>query len=65
MFVLQGCIVLWDLHTGKQIKTIPLDNGDNSVIVRNINVCDSASIVCSYGKELRVVMFPFVMNKRE
>ncbi|XP_048579734.1 sterol regulatory element-binding protein cleavage-activating protein isoform X2 [Nematostella vectensis] len=61
----QGVIVVWDLLAGKPVKCVSLGNGDSSVFVRNVLVCDTATVVCEFGKDLRVVTFPFVTNKAE
>ena len=46
------------------MKTVLLGN-DTSVFVRYVNVCEHATVVCDYGKELKIVKFPAVIDKAE
>ncbi|KAL9968180.1 hypothetical protein ACROYT_G026523 [Oculina patagonica] len=61
----QGHISVWDVLTGRRVKTVLLGDDDTSVFVRYVNVCDNATVVCDYGKELKIVTFPAVMDKAE
>ena len=56
---------MWDVLTGRRVKTVLLGDDDTSVFVRYVNVCDNATVVCDYGKELKIVTFPAVMDKAE
>ena len=62
---LQGHISVWDVLTGRRVKTVLLGDDGTSVFVRYVNVCDNKTVVCDYGKELKIVTFPAVMNKAE
>ena len=57
--------MLWDISSGRRIRTIPLGNDDASVFVRRVRLSGNATIVCDYGKELRVLTFPALLNKSE
>lgn len=59
----QGHISVWDVLTGRRVKTVLLGNDDTSVFVRFVNVCEHATVVCDFGKELKIVKFPAVMDK--
>ncbi|XP_073236270.1 sterol regulatory element-binding protein cleavage-activating protein-like isoform X4 [Porites lutea] len=61
----QGHISVWDVLSGRRVKTVLLGDDDISVFVRHVHVCDNKSVVCDYGKELKIVNFPAVMNKAE
>ena len=66
MFLLsQGHISVWDALTGRRVKTVLLGDGDTTVFVRCVNVCDNKTVVCDYGKEVKIVTFPAVMDKAE
>ena len=64
-FIPQGHISVWDVLTGRRVKTVPLGDDDTSVFVRYVNLCDNTTVVCDYGKELKIVTFPAVMDKAE
>lgn len=61
----QGHISVWDALTGRRVKTVLLGDGDTTVFVRCVNVCDNKTVVCDYGKEVKIVTFPAVMDKAE
>lgn len=61
----QGHISVWDVLTGRRVKTVLLGDDDTSVFVRYVNVCNNTTVVCDYGKELKIVTFPAVMDKAE
>ena len=61
----QGHISVLDVLTGRRVKTVLLGDDDTSVIVRYVNVCHNTTVVCDYGKELKIVTFPAVMDKAE
>ena len=60
---LQGCIYLWDLSKGEVLRAVQL--GDHAVFVRQIHVISNSIVVCDYGRELRVIHFPAVLEKME
>ena len=62
-FFFKGHISVWDVLTGRRVKTVLLGNDDTSVFVRFVNVCEHATVVCDFGKELKIVKFPAVMDK--
>lgn len=62
---LQGHISVWHVLTGRRVKTVLLGDDDTSVFVRYVNVCDNKTVVCDYGKEVKIVTFPAVMDKAE
>lgn len=62
---LQGHISVWDVRTGRRVKTVLLGDDDTSVFVRYVKVCDNKTVVCNFGKEVKIVTFPAVMDKAE
>lgn len=61
----QGHISVWDVRTGRRVKTVFLGDDDTTVFVRYVNVCDNKTVVCDFGKEVKIVTFPAVMDKAE
>lgn len=61
----QGHISVWDVRTGRRVKTVLLGDDDTSVFVRYVKVCDNKTVVCNFGKEVKIVTFPAVMDKAE
>ena len=64
-FSLKGHISVWDVRTGRRVKTVLLGDDDTSVFVRYVKVCDNKTVVCNFGKEVKIVTFPAVMDKAE
>ena len=56
---------MWDVRTGRRVKTVFLGDDDTTVFVRYVNVCDNKTVVCDFGKEVKIVTFPAVMDKAE
>lgn len=61
----QGHISVWDVRTGRRVKTVFLGDDNTTVFVRYVNVCDNKTVVCDFGKEVKIVTFPAVMDKAE
>ena len=61
--ILQGCLYLWDVSKGEVLRGVKLDDHDNSVFIRQIQVMLNNMVVCDYGRSIIVIQFPAVLEK--
>lgn len=61
-FILKGSLGVWDIRMGDPVRIVQLGHADDRVLVRQIRHVGH-TIVCDYGKQLRVVRFPAIVEK--
>ena len=61
---MQGSLLLWDVRTGEPIREVRLGHKESSTFVKQILPLQD-SIVCDYGRQLRIVRFPLVTDKMD
>ncbi|OXU21849.1 hypothetical protein TSAR_009631 [Trichomalopsis sarcophagae] len=58
----QGSLIVWDVRTGEPIREVRLGHKDSCIFVKQMLPLRD-SIVCDFGRQLRIVRFPLVSNK--
>ncbi|XP_012288280.1 sterol regulatory element-binding protein cleavage-activating protein [Orussus abietinus] len=58
----QGSLVVWDVRTGEPVREVRLSHKDSFIFVKQM-VPVRDSIVCDFGRQLRIVRFPLVSDK--
>ncbi|XP_055959285.1 sterol regulatory element-binding protein cleavage-activating protein [Patella vulgata] len=61
----QGKLYLCDIVKGEIVREVQLKDSDQAAFVRRIKSVGSMSIVCDFGKELEILHFPTILEKRE
>ncbi|XP_011494739.1 PREDICTED: sterol regulatory element-binding protein cleavage-activating protein [Ceratosolen solmsi marchali] len=58
----QGSLIVWDVRTGEPIREVRLGHKDSCIFVKQMLPLRD-SIVCDFGRQLRIVRFPLVSDK--
>lgn len=58
----QGSLVVWDVRTGEPVREVRLGHKDSCIFVKQMLVLRD-SVVCDFGRQLRIVRFPLVSDK--
>ena len=58
----QGSLVVWDVRTGEPVREVRLGHTDSCIFVKQMLALKD-SVVCDFGRQLRVVRFPLVSDK--
>ncbi|XP_063979282.1 sterol regulatory element-binding protein cleavage-activating protein [Diachasmimorpha longicaudata] len=58
----QGSLVVWDVRTGEPMREVRLDHKDSCVYVKQM-IALRDSVICDFGRQLRIVRFPLVSDK--
>ncbi|KYM91676.1 Sterol regulatory element-binding protein cleavage-activating protein [Atta colombica] len=58
----QGSLVVWDVRTGEPVREVRLGHKDSCIFVKQMLALRD-SVVCDYGRQLRIVRFPLVSDK--
>ena len=61
----QGCIVVWNIRSGRVLRTIALGEYNYSNFVNHIQKIDNSTIACSYGSEVYIISFSSVVEKND
>jgi len=54
--------VVWDVRTGEPVREVRLGHKDSCIFVKQMLALRD-SVVCDYGRQLRIVRFPLVSDK--
>ncbi|KOX73423.1 Sterol regulatory element-binding protein cleavage-activating protein [Melipona quadrifasciata] len=57
-----GSLVVWDVRTGEPVREVRLGHTDSCIFVKQMLALKD-SVVCDFGRQLRVVRFPLVSDK--
>ncbi|XP_076652872.1 SREBP cleavage activating protein [Halictus rubicundus] len=58
----QGSLVVWDVRTGEPVREVRLGHKDSCIFVKQMLALND-SVVCDFGRQLRVIRFPLVSDK--
>ncbi|KAJ8666955.1 hypothetical protein QAD02_008617 [Eretmocerus hayati] len=58
----QGSLIVWDVRTGEPIREVRLGHKDSCIFVKQM-IPLRDSIVCDFGRQLRIVRFPLISDK--
>lgn len=58
----QGSLVVWDVRTGEPVREVRLGHTDSCIFVKQMLALRD-SVVCDFGRQLRIVRFPLVSDK--
>ncbi|KAI4480537.1 hypothetical protein M0804_010090 [Polistes exclamans] len=58
----QGSLVVWDVRTGEPIREVRLGHKESCMFVKQM-ITLKDSVVCDFGRQLRIVRFPLVSDK--
>ncbi|XP_012541992.1 sterol regulatory element-binding protein cleavage-activating protein [Monomorium pharaonis] len=58
----QGSLVVWDVRTGEPVREVRLGHKDSCIFIKQMLALRD-SVVCDYGRQLRIVRFPLVSDK--
>ncbi|XP_015600062.1 sterol regulatory element-binding protein cleavage-activating protein isoform X2 [Cephus cinctus] len=58
----QGSLVVWDVRTGDPVREVTLGHKDSCIFVKQMLALRD-SVVCDFGRQLRIVRFPLVSDK--
>ncbi|XP_072761424.1 sterol regulatory element-binding protein cleavage-activating protein [Anoplolepis gracilipes] len=58
----QGSLVVWDVRTGEPVREVRLGHKDSCIFIKQMLALRD-SVVCDYGRQLRVIRFPLVSDK--
>ncbi|XP_076756300.1 SREBP cleavage activating protein [Xylocopa sonorina] len=58
----QGSLVVWDVRTGEPVREVRLGHKDSCIFVKQMLALRD-SVVCDFGRQLRIVRFPLVSDK--
>nr|XP_050850645.1 sterol regulatory element-binding protein cleavage-activating protein [Vespula vulgaris]XP_050850646.1 sterol regulatory element-binding protein cleavage-activating protein [Vespula vulgaris]XP_050850647.1 sterol regulatory element-binding protein cleavage-activating protein [Vespula vulgaris]XP_050850648.1 sterol regulatory element-binding protein cleavage-activating protein [Vespula vulgaris]XP_050850650.1 sterol regulatory element-binding protein cleavage-activating protein [Vespula vulga len=58
----QGSLVVWDVRTGEPVREVRLGHKDSCIFVKQM-ITLKDSVVCDFGRQLRIVRFPLVSDK--
>lgn len=58
----QGSLIVWDVRTGEPVREVRLSHKDSCIFVKQMLALRD-SVVCDYGRQLRIVRFPLVSDK--
>lgn len=61
----QGSLYLWDIQKGELVRVINLQEQSNAAFIHHVQSMENTTIVCDYGKDIKVIHFPVVLEKRE
>lgn len=61
---LQGSLIIWDVRTGEPVREVRLGHKDNSVFIKQMLPLRD-SVICDFGRQLRIVRFPLVSDKMD
>ncbi|EDV27257.1 uncharacterized protein TRIADDRAFT_55014 [Trichoplax adhaerens] len=61
----QGCIVVWNVRSGRVMRTITLGEYDCSNFVSHMQKIDNTTVACSYGNEMYIISFSSVVEKKD
>ncbi|XP_053374079.1 sterol regulatory element-binding protein cleavage-activating protein-like [Mercenaria mercenaria] len=61
----QGSLYLWDVHKGELVRVVSLEQRDRTAFIHHIQSMENSTIVCDYGKDIKVIHFPLVLEKRD
>lgn len=60
----QGSLVVWDVRTGEPVREVRLGHKDSCIFVKQMLALRD-SVVCDFGRQLKVVRFPLVSDKMD
>lgn len=60
----QGSLIIWDVRTGEPVREVRLGHKDNSVFIKQMLPLRD-SVICDFGRQLRIVRFPLVSDKMD
>ncbi|XP_014474392.1 PREDICTED: sterol regulatory element-binding protein cleavage-activating protein [Dinoponera quadriceps] len=60
----QGSLVVWDVRTGEPVREVRLGHKDSCIFVKQMLALRD-SVVCDFGRQLRIVRFPLVSDKMD
>ncbi|KAL7307009.1 hypothetical protein TKK_0000758 [Trichogramma kaykai] len=58
----QGSLIVWDVRIGEPIREVRLGHKDSCTFIKQM-IPLRDSIVCDFGRQLRIVRFPLVSDK--
>ncbi|KAI4501299.1 hypothetical protein M0802_003672 [Mischocyttarus mexicanus] len=58
----QGSLVVWDVRTGEPVREVRLGHKESCMFVKQM-ITLKDSVVCDFGRQLRIVRFPLVSDK--
>lgn len=58
----QGSLVVWDVRTGEPVREVRLSHKDSCIFIKQMLALRD-SVVCDYGRQLRIIRFPLVSDK--
>ncbi|XP_076397627.1 SREBP cleavage activating protein isoform X2 [Megachile rotundata] len=58
----QGSLIVWDVRTGEPVREVRLGHKDSCIFIKQMLVLRD-SVVCDFGRQLRIVRFPLVSDK--
>lgn len=58
----QGSLVVWDVRTGEAVREVRLGHTDSCIFIKQMLALRD-SVVCDYGRQLRIIRFPLVSDK--
>ncbi|XP_043261017.1 sterol regulatory element-binding protein cleavage-activating protein [Colletes gigas] len=58
----QGSLVVWDVRTGEPVREVRLGHKDSCIFVKQMLALRD-SVVCDFGRQLRIIRFPLVSDK--
>ncbi|XP_060568692.1 sterol regulatory element-binding protein cleavage-activating protein-like [Ruditapes philippinarum] len=61
----QGSLYLWDVHKGELVRVVNLEQRDRTAFIHHIQAMENSTIICDYGKDIKVIHFPLVLEKRD
>lgn len=62
LLMFQGSLVVWDVRTGEPVREVRLGHKDSCIFVKQMLALGD-SVVCDYGRQLRIIRFPLVSDK--
>ncbi|ESO96220.1 hypothetical protein LOTGIDRAFT_239368 [Lottia gigantea] len=65
IYVSEDKLYLCDIVKGKIIRQVQFSDSDQVGFVRKIQAIGNMSIVCDFGKDLQIIHFPTILEKRE
>ncbi|XP_076236809.1 SREBP cleavage activating protein isoform X2 [Calliopsis andreniformis] len=58
----QGSLIVWDVRTGEPVREVRLGHKDSCIFVKQMLALRD-SVVCDFGRQLRIIRFPLVSDK--
>ncbi|XP_014205675.1 sterol regulatory element-binding protein cleavage-activating protein [Copidosoma floridanum] len=60
----QGSLIIWDVRTGEPIREVRLGHKDSCIFVKQMLPLRD-SVVCDFGRQLRIIRFPLISDKMD